>query len=65
MKRIRRSALPMAGPMASAIEAGLAGALRRPHEQLAALRRGLQGFDAADMALHCEASRWHLAAFDA
>jgi hypothetical protein len=62
MKRIRRSALPMAAPMASAIEAGIAAARQRPTEQIAALRAACEGFDVADMALHREASRLQLAA---
>jgi eukaryotic-like serine/threonine-protein kinase len=62
MGRIRRSTLPMAAPMAAAIEAGIAGAERRQDAQVTALRAACDGFDAAEMALHREASRWHLAA---
>lgn len=62
MRRVRRSDLPMAAPMAAAIEAGIAGASRQADDQIAALRLACEGFDAADMALHREAARWHLAA---
>jgi hypothetical protein len=60
-RRIRRSTLPMASPMADAIEAGIAGAERRRDTQIRALRAASNGFDRADMALHREAALWHLA----
>jgi hypothetical protein len=56
-RRIRKSTLPMAAPMAAAIEAGIAGASQRRDEQIAAYRSAVDGFDAADMALHREAAR--------
>ena len=61
MRRIRGSALPMASPMAASIEAAVAGALQRPEAQVRSLRAACEGFDAADMLLHREAARWHLA----
>ena len=62
MRRIGRSRLPMAKPMASAVAAGIAGARQRIDEQIDALRAAGNGFKAAGMTLHQEAARWHLAA---
>jgi hypothetical protein len=59
-RRIRRSALPMAAPMAHAIDGGIAGAERRRDAQIVSLLAAADGFDAAGMALHREAARWHL-----
>ena len=56
-RRIRKSTLPMAAPMAASIDAGIAGASQRRDEQIAAFRSAVEGFDAADMALHREAAR--------
>jgi eukaryotic-like serine/threonine-protein kinase len=61
-QHITRSALPMAAPMGAAIDAALAAVGQRRDAQVAALRAAVKGFDAADMALHREAARWHLAA---
>ena len=60
-RRIRRRQVPMAAPMAAAIEAALAGATGRRELQIDALRAACDGFNSAEMGLHREAARWHLA----
>jgi len=60
-KRIRRSTLPMAAPMAASIEAGVAGATNHHKEQIAAFLSAVDGFGVADMALHREAARLSVA----
>jgi eukaryotic-like serine/threonine-protein kinase len=60
-RRIKRSALPMASPMAHAIEAGISGAAQRRDAQRVSLTAAAEGFHLAEMALHREAARWHLA----
>jgi hypothetical protein len=59
-RRIGRSALAMASPMAQAIESGIAGVEGRRDVQVTALRACADGFDRAEMALHRESARWHL-----
>ena len=61
-RRIARSELPMAAPMAHAIEAGIAGARGQRDAQRRALSAAIYGFDRAEMALHGAAARWHAAA---
>jgi hypothetical protein len=60
-RRIRRSTLSVAAPMADAIDAGIAGAKRRLDRQAVSLRAAAEGFARAEMALHREAARCHLA----
>jgi hypothetical protein len=60
-RRIRRSTLPMARPMAAALDAGVAGVLGDRQAQTQALRAACDGFDRAGMALHQAACRWYLA----
>jgi hypothetical protein len=64
-RRISRSALPMASPMAQAIKAGIAGAKRQREAQVVALTAAVEGFDLAEMSLHREAAHWHLASLSA
>jgi hypothetical protein len=59
-RRIRRSALPMASPMAAAIDAGVSGTERNPDAQIVALTSAAEGFALADMTLHQQAARRHL-----
>jgi hypothetical protein len=47
--------------MADAIDAGIAGAKRRLDRQAVSLRAAAEGFARAEMALHREAARCHLA----
>ena len=61
-RRIARSELPMAAPMAHAIDAGLAGARAQREAQRRALGQAAYGFERAEMALYCAAARWHAAA---
>jgi hypothetical protein len=51
----------MASPMAHAIEAGISGAAQRRDAQRVSLTAAAEGFHLAEMALHREAARWHLA----
>ncbi|HEY8548910.1 MAG TPA: protein kinase [Vicinamibacterales bacterium] len=57
-KRIARSAQPMAGPMARAVLANIAGVEDRRDAQRQALAAAIDGFARADMALHRAAACW-------
>ena len=56
-RKLSKSRLPIARPLAAAIEAGLAHVRRDSDAARVALTRAVDGFAAADMALHCEAAR--------
>jgi hypothetical protein len=60
-RRIARSRLPIARPLAAAVHAGLATLEGDEARAIALLRAAIEGFDRGEMALYREAARLRLA----